>query len=73
MKKACCCKCKQEIEDHDFYVNSRQGKICSDCLIQAGSVDDDCARLFKPRGPKAPKNASKSIGAALFLPAKKAL
>ena len=73
MKKNSCCKCRQVIDEHDFYMNSREGKICSDCLVQAGPIDEDCAQIFKPRGPKTPKNTSKSTGAMALVPSKLAL
>ena len=74
MKQNCCSKCHQEIESQDFFMKSKSGKICSDCLVKAGTVEAESAHLFKPRGPKGEKKpAMKRSGMVIAMPLKEAL
>jgi len=70
MKRNCCSTCCQEIDSKDFYLESKRGKICSDCLVKAGPIDAESAHLFKPRGPKGqkpPEKERRCTGALLSL------
>ncbi len=74
MKRNCCSKCHQEIERQDFFMQSRSGKICSDCLVKAETVEAESAHLFKQRGPKGEKPpAAKKSGMVIAMPLKEAL
>lgn len=74
MKRNRCSQCRQEIDQRDFFVETRKGKICSDCMVKAGPVEDDCAHLFKPRGPKGHKpQPKKRSGKVIALQFKEAL
>lgn len=74
MKNNVCCKCHCEIDSQDFFMNSKNGKICSDCLVNQGPLEAENAHLFKPRGPKnkSPK-PKEQRGAIITLPLKEAL
>ncbi|QJB55717.1 hypothetical protein [Pseudodesulfovibrio sp. zrk46] len=52
MKQKRCSKCRQEIDPRDFFMECKDGKICSDCLVAAEPVDAENVHLFKPCGPK---------------------
>lgn len=74
MKRNCCSQCRREIDKQDFYMECRRGKICSDCLIQAGPVDKNSAKHFRPRGPKGEQGQPRKRSASLIaLPLKQAL
>lgn len=74
MKRNCCSMCGFEIDRHDFFVESTEGKICSDCMVQAGPIEEDCAHLFTVRGPKqVPLRAKGQDGSVSTLPLKEAL
>lgn len=74
MKIKCCSTCHQEIDQKDFFLETRKGKICSDCLVQAGPVEDDCAHLFKPRDPRGQRAPiRKQTGKIIVVPFKEAL
>ena len=66
MKRNCCSKCRQEIDSRDFFVESKSGKICSDCLVKAGPVEPESAHLFKMRGPKGQRPQPKKQKAAVI-------
>ncbi|SKA91366.1 hypothetical protein SAMN02745704_02324 [Paucidesulfovibrio gracilis DSM 16080] len=42
-----CCKCGLSIDSWDFYVQSREGNICSSCLVAQDALDEDIRALFK--------------------------
>jgi len=74
MKQNLCSKCHQEIDSRDFFMESKNGKICSDCLVQSGPMEADNAHLFKPRGPKGKRpQAKKQTATVIPLSFKKAL
>lgn len=75
MKQNRCSKCQQEIDSQDFFMESKGGKICSDCLVKSGPVEAENAHLFKPRGPKGQtvKRPKERRGAVIVLPLKEAL
>lgn len=52
MKQNRCSKCREEIDSRDFFMESKGGKICSDCLVAAEPVEDENTHLFKSRTPK---------------------
>ncbi|MGL1863404.1 MAG: hypothetical protein OCC46_12840 [Pseudodesulfovibrio sp.] len=55
-------------------MQSRSGKICSDCLVKAGTVEAESAHLFKQRGPKGKKPpAAKRSAMVIAMPLKEAL
>lgn len=43
-----CSKCKHDIDNWDFYVESRSGKICSSCLVAGEMPSQEYKSLFKP-------------------------
>ena len=75
MKQNCCDECQQEIDKNDFFMESKSGKICSDCLVMSGAVEAENAHLFKLRGSKAQNKTrlKEQPGAVLTLPLKEAL
>lgn len=74
MKRNCCSNCGFKIETHDFYMETRSGKICSDCLIGEGTVLASTAHLFKLRGPKGKvRQKGKERASVIQLPLKEAL
>ncbi|MGE4291061.1 MAG: hypothetical protein AB7E32_02515 [Desulfovibrio sp.] len=42
-----CAKCKQSIDNWDFYVVGDSGKICSSCLVEQEIPSQEYASLFK--------------------------
>jgi len=74
MKRNCCSTCHREIDSRDFYVETKKGKTCSDCLAWGGPLKAESTHLFKPRGPKEHKVQPKKQGANVIpIPLKKAL
>lgn len=55
-------------------MESKSGKICSDCLIEAGSVEAENAHLFTDRVLKEKKPQAEGRGGVVIaLPLKEAL
>lgn len=49
MKRNACSQCRREIGSLDFYMESKSGKICSDCLMEIEPVVAEDVHLFKRR------------------------
>ena len=73
MKRHCCSKCSREIDSQDFFMESKDGKICSDCLIAAGPIEPESAHLVKVRGPKGQQPRKKERAVVIAMPLKQAL
>ncbi|MDC0335586.1 hypothetical protein OAN24_01635 [Pseudodesulfovibrio sp.] len=73
MKRICCSKCREEIGSHDFFMVTKGGKICSDCLVKAEAKTTPSAYLFKQRGPKGQTPQAKEKSNVIVLPFKEAL
>ena len=74
MKRICCSRCREEIGHHDFFMRTKGGKICSDCLVKEAPVQPDAVHLFKQGGPKDKKAPQKEKGGIVIaLPLNEAL
>ncbi|MBC17473.1 MAG: hypothetical protein CL942_14545 [Desulfovibrio sp.] len=71
MKRNRCNECQQEIDRHDFFMETKKGKICSDCLVESGPVEPDTAHLFTAQQTRHDKQDGS--GVLLTLPLKEAL
>jgi NMD protein affecting ribosome stability and mRNA decay len=62
MSRIICHRCRESIPEHDFYIESRGGAVCSACILAAESRQVEqgdaeacarrrcAARVFVPRG-----------------------
>lgn len=41
-----CCLCNEMIEKMDFYIQSRRGKICSECMVTQKALREDMQVLL---------------------------
>ncbi|MEF2143957.1 MAG: hypothetical protein V3573_00805 [Desulfovibrionaceae bacterium] len=44
-----CVQCKRVIDEFDFYMESRNGNICSTCLVREHLPRTELKTLFAPR------------------------
>ncbi|MDK2956339.1 MAG: hypothetical protein PWQ57_1835 [Desulfovibrionales bacterium] len=47
MPKVVCHRCRKSVQDHDFYIESRGGPICSSCILAAEERSVQPATLQK--------------------------
>lgn len=71
MKRNRCNECHQEIERYDFFMETKHGKICSDCLVEPEAVDADTAHLYATKKTK--EETLDGNGILLTFPLKEAL
>ncbi len=62
MNRHHCDQCRNEIDSNDFYMISRSGKICSDCLMVAGPIETGSAYLFRRGNPKKEQPKTRNVG-----------